>query len=70
MFKVGDLFVLKEGGQTLKIKAITNDRSKVRTFRAIKGTIWIPTSLIREATIEEQLDFRKAMKEIRNIKQV
>lgn len=56
MFKVGDLFVLKEGGQALKIKAITNDRSKVRTFRAIKGMMWIPTSLIREATIEEQLD--------------
>ena len=67
MFKVGDLFVLKEGGQTLKIKAITNDRSKVRTFRAIKDMMWIPTSLIREATIEEQLDFRKAMKEIRNV---
>ena len=67
MFKVGDLFVLKEGGQTLKIKAITNDRSKVRTFRDIKGMMWIPTSLIREATIEEQLDFREAMKEIRNV---
>ena len=67
MFKEGDLFVLKEGGQALKIKAITNDRSKVRTFRAIKGMMWIPTSLIREAPIEEQLDFRKAMKEIRNV---
>ena len=70
MYKVGDLFVLKEGGQTLKIKAITNDRSKVRTFRAINGMMWIPTSLIREATIEEQLDFRKAMKEIRNVQRV
>ena len=70
MYKVGDLFVLKEGGQTLKIKAITNDRSKVRTFRAIKGTMWIPTSLIREATIEEKVVFKKGMKELRNVRSI
>ena len=62
MFKVGDLFVLKEGEQALKIKAITNDRSKVRTFRAIKGMMWIPVTSIREATAEEKLTFKKEMK--------
>ena len=55
MYKVGDLFVLKEGGRALKVKSVTNDGTKVRTFRAIKDMIWIPVTMIRPATVEEKI---------------
>ena len=62
MYRVGDLFVMKEGGRALKVKAVTNDGGKVRTYRAIKGMMWIPVTSIREATAEEKLTFKKEMK--------
>lgn len=67
MYKVGDLFVLKEGGRALKVKSVTNDGTKVRTFRAIKDMIWIPVTMIRPATVEEKIIFKKEMKGLRNV---
>ena len=67
MYKVGDLFVLKEGGRALKVKSVTNDGTKVRTFRAIKDMMWIPVTLIRPATDEEKILFKKEMKALRNV---
>lgn len=67
MYKVGDLFVLKEGGRALKVKSVTNDGTKVRTFRAIKDMMWIPVTMIRPATDEEKILFKKEMKELRNV---
>lgn len=70
MYKIGDLFVLKDGGQALKVKSVTNDGTKVRTFRAIKGMMWIPVTMIRPATLEEKLEFKKVMKEIKNVRSI
>ena len=67
MYKVGDLFVLKEGGRALKVKSVTNDGTKVRTFRAIKDMMWIPVTMIRPATDEEKILFKKEMKALRNV---
>ena len=58
MFKVGSWFVFKTGDsywgrKPLQVKAITNKKDKVRTFRAIGGLMWIETRLIRPATDEE-----------------
>lgn len=70
MYKVGDLFVLKEGGQALKVKSVTNDVTKIRTFRAVKGMMWIPVAIIRPATAEEKVVFKKGMKELRNVRSI
>ena len=70
MYKVGDLFVLKEGGQALKVKSVTNDGTKIRTFRAVKGMMWIPVTMIRPATAEEKVVFKKRMKELSNVRSI
>lgn len=67
MYKIGDLFVLNDGEQILKVKNVTTDGKKVRTFRAIKGMMWIPVNSIRPATPEEKVKFKKGMKELRNV---
>lgn len=67
MYKIGDLFVLKDGEQALKVKSVTKDGKKVRTFRAIKGMMWIPVTMTRPATAEEKLKFSRMMKEIKHV---
>lgn len=58
-FKVGQDFVFKVGNsiwhkRVLRVKAVTKDQSRIRTYRQIDGRMWIPTDILRHATPKEK----------------
>lgn len=58
MIKKGSWFVFKRGDgfwhrKPMQVKAITREKDRVRTFRAIDGQMWIDIDKIRLATKEE-----------------
>lgn len=66
MLRVGSWFVFKTGdgikAVPLQVKAMTNNRKKVRTYRAIAGDMWIDVTKLRPAT-EEEIELKKRIDE-------
>jgi len=57
MYKLGSWFVFKGGtglqARALRVKGITNDGKKIRTYRPIAGSMWFSVDSTRPATKEE-----------------
>ena len=62
MLRVGSWFVFKTGdgikAVPLQVKAMTNNRKRVRTYRVIAGDMWIDVSKLRIAT-DEEIELKK-----------
>ena len=62
MLRVGSWFVFKTGdgikAVPLQVKAMTKNRKKVRTYRAIADVMWIDVSKLRIAT-DEEIELKK-----------
>ena len=62
MLRVGSWFVFKTGdgikAVPLQVKAVTNNRKKVRTYRAIADDMWIDVTKLRLAT-DEEIELKK-----------
>ena len=62
MLRVGSWFVFKTGdgikAVPLQVKAMTKNRKKVRTYRAIAGDMWIDVSKLPIAT-DEEIELKK-----------
>lgn len=57
MYKLESWFVFKVGkglqARALRVKGITKDGKKIRTYRPIGGVLWFSVDAVRPATVEE-----------------